>query len=81
MYCCRRIHEQIVCSERYAQPHAESSNRSCACMHRIQSDISSISLKENFPQTARLSLQRELRLTRYLKHRMPTHYISSCWLC
>ena len=33
MYCCRRIHEQIVCSERYAQPHPESSKRSCARMH------------------------------------------------
>ena len=29
VYCCRRIQEQIVCRERYAQPHPESSNLSC----------------------------------------------------
>ena len=35
VYCCRRIQEQIVCSERYAQPHPESSKRSCACMKEV----------------------------------------------
>ena len=29
VYCCRRIQEQMVCSERYAQPQPESSNLSC----------------------------------------------------
>ena len=28
VYCCRRIQEQIVCSERYAHPQPESSNLS-----------------------------------------------------
>ena len=34
VYCCRRIQEQIVCSERYAQPHPESSNLSCTQLRR-----------------------------------------------
>ena len=29
VYCCLRIQEQMVCSERYAQPQPESSNLSC----------------------------------------------------
>lgn len=37
VYCCRRIQEQIVCSERYAQPHPESSNLSCAYMKEVPS--------------------------------------------
>ena len=35
VYCCHRIQEQIVCSERYAQPHPESSTLSCADERKV----------------------------------------------
>ena len=81
VYCCRRSHEQIVCSERYAQPHPESSNRSCACMNRFPMRDSIHGTEREATETERPSLQREVHLTRHLKQCMPSHPILSSWLC